>query len=583
MPVPSHPTGGAFLIVDTPVDRTFAPERLNDDHRAIGRTVDEFWAGDVAPQLDALHRHVPGTARALLRKAADLGLTSMQISEADGGLGLDLPSVIVAIEHLARDGSYLGWHLGHCGIGMLPLALYGTDAQKRRYLGRLMSADLVGAYALTEAHAGSDALAIRTRADLTPDGRHYRLSGQKMWITNGGEADLFTVFAKVDGDAFTAFLVERAFGVTNGAEEHKMGLAGTSTTAVYLDDVLVPVENVLGVVGRGHTIAFNVLNIGRLELGPNMVGAAKEVLAVSLAYASSRQAFGRAIADFGAIQHMLGDAVARVFATESATWRVVGLIDADTRRRRDEPTPDGGRPDVAAFEEFAAECSIVKVLSSEMLDAVADHGVQIHGGYGYHRDYFVERAYRDARINRIFEGSNEINRLLIPSLIVKRAARAGHDLVAHAAALLDRVKVLAVSSPASDDAALVANVKAVTLLVLAAVHRHTGGTLREPQEVVLRLADAIIETFAMESVLLRSQMLRDDASLAADVRAVCLRDAVPRVEQAATEALSATLAGAEREAALAAVRALTTATPADTVAARRRLARRAIERGRYPF
>jgi hypothetical protein len=338
-------------------------------------------------------------------------------------------------------------------------------------------------------------------------------------------------------------------------------------------------------VGRGHTIAFNVLNIGRLELGPNMVGAAKEVLAISLAYASSRRAFGRAIADFGAIQHMLGDAVARVFATESATWRVVGLIDADTRRRREEPAPDDGRPDVAAFEEFAVECSIVKVLSSEMLDAVADHGVQIHGGYGYHRDYFVERAYRDARINRIFEGSNEINRLLIPSLIVKRAARAGYDLVAHAAALLDRVNVLAVSSPASDDAALVANVKAVTLLVLAAVHRHTSGTLREPQEVVLRLADAIIETFAMESVLLRSQILRDDtlAPLAADVRVVCLRDAVPRVERAAAEALSASLAGAEREAALAAVRALTTATPADTVAARRRLARRAIERGRYPF
>jgi alkylation response protein AidB-like acyl-CoA dehydrogenase len=427
--------GGAFLVGAALDGATFIPEHLSDDHRAIARMVDEFWTQDVAPVLDALLRQEPGVARDLLRKASTLGLTSMQIPEAHGGLALDLPSVMVAIEHLARDASYLGWHLAHSGIGMLPLILYGTDAQKARYLPRMASVELLGAYALTEPHAGSDALSVRTRADLSPDGRHYILTGQKAWITNGGQADLFTVFAKVNGEAFTAFLVERAFGVTTGAEEHKMGLSGTSTTAVYFDHVKVPIENVLGEVGRGHIIALNVLNIGRLEMGPNMLMGARQILDTSLRYASERQAFGTTISTFGAIQHKLADCVVRMFATESATWRVVGLVEAETHRHE----ADGrSRPvaELEAFEEFAAECSIVKVTSSEMLDAVADHGVQIHGGYGYHRDSFVERAYRDARINRIFEGSNEINRLIIPGLVVRRTTRAGRARRTQAAARL---------------------------------------------------------------------------------------------------------------------------------------------------
>ncbi len=428
MSVHSASAGSTFLFSPASPDHVLIPERLSDDDRAIARTVDEFWETDVAPLVPALHRREPHVARQLLRKAADLGLTAIQVPADHGGLDLGLPALMLTIEHLARDASYLGWHLGHSGIGLLPLLHYGTDAQKATYLGRMVSGELIGAYALSEPGAGTDALAIRTRADLTADGRAYRLNGQKMWITNGGDADLFTVFAKVDGEAFTAFLVERAFGVRSGSEEHKMGLAGTSTTALYFDDVLVPVENVLGAIGEGHRIAFNVLNAGRLELGPNMVGAAREVLAVSLAHAASRRAFGQRLADFGAIQQMVGDCVTRIFAAESATWRAVGLVDDEVTRRRANGDHRAAA-EIAAFDAFAAECSIVKVLSSEMLDAVVDHGVQVHGGYGYHRDYYVERAYRDARINRIFEGTNEVNRLIVPSLVVKRAARAGLDAI----------------------------------------------------------------------------------------------------------------------------------------------------------
>ena len=576
--------GGAFLIDPLPAAPIYAPEQLTDDHRAIGRMVDEYWERDVAPALAGLLRHEPGVARALLRKASALGLTSMQIPEAHGGLALDLPSVIIAIEHLARDASFLGWHLGHTGIGMLPLVFYGTDEQKARYLPRMANVELLGAYALTEPQAGSDALAARTRADLSSDGQHYVLTGQKMWITNGGDADLFTVFAKVNGEALTAFLVERGPGVTSGAEEHKMGLSGTSTTAVYFDQVQVPVANVLGEVGRGHIIALNVLNVGRLEMGPNMLMGAREVLGASLRYATEREAFGVPIATFGAIQSKISDCVARMFATESATWRTVGLIDAHTKGER-----AAGRPaeaaELDAFEEFAAECSIVKVVSSEMLDAVADHGVQIHGGYGYRQDSFVERAYRDARINRIFEGTNEINRVIIPGLVAKRAARAGAGLPAAARATLAHAGALAANPPAATTDAMVANMRTIALLLFAAVHRRAGDLLREPQEVAMALADAVIELFVAEAVQLRSHGLdtTSAAGTAADVRTVHLYDALPRVAQAATTALPALLDDDELRTALAAVRALAIAEPVDTVACRRRLAVAALQAGRYPF
>src|ERR1017187_3309260 len=349
---------------------------------------------------------------AVLRKSAELGLTAMAIPEEYGGMAMDLPSLVRTAESMGRGGAYGGWHSAHTGIGTLPVVYFGTPEQKRKYLPKLAKVEMLAAYALTEPLAGSDALAARTRADLAPDGKHYILNGQKMWITNGGAADLFTVFAKVGGEKFTAFLVERNFpGVSSGAEEHKMGITGSSTTAVYLDNVPVPVENVLGEIGRGHVIAFNILNIGRLKLGPAMVGAAKNVLAICIKYAKQRKAFGSTISEFGAIQHKLAEMAIRTFVAESMAWRVVGLIENQMHGASAEST--GSSQELKAIEEFAAECSMVKVYAAEMLDYVVDEGVQIHGGYGYHQDYAVERYYRDSRINRLFEGTSEINRLVI--------------------------------------------------------------------------------------------------------------------------------------------------------------------------
>src|SRR6201981_1257678 len=430
-------SGGAFLIEEFAPDEVFTAEDLSEEHFAIARTVDEFWANDVEPHLEAIRQQKPGIALNVLRKSADLGLTAVAIPERFGGMEMDLASVMIVGEHLGRDGSYGSWHSAHTGIGTLPILFFGTEEQKQKYLPRLAKDEILAAYALTEPLAGSDALAIRTRADLSPDGKFYVLNGQKMWITNGGAADLFTVFAKVGGEKFTAFLVERSFpGVTSGAEEHKMGIKGSSTTAVYFDHVKVPVENVLGEVGRGHVIAFNILNLGRLKLGPGALGAAKNVLTVSLKYAKERKAFGSAIAEFGAIQHKLAEMAIRIYVVESMVWRVVGLIESQSRAAPGDKS-DASRTELKAVEEYAAECSMIKVYASEMLDYVVDEGVQIHGGYGYHQDYAVEAAYRDARINRIFEGTNEINRLLITGMLLKRAARGQLPLIPAAQALVN--------------------------------------------------------------------------------------------------------------------------------------------------
>src|SRR5271155_6010944 len=342
--------GGAFLIEDRAPSEIFTAEDLNEEHLAIARTVDDFWANDVEPHLEAIRQQKPGVALEVLRKSAELGLAAIPIPERFGGMEMDLPSVMIAGEHLAKDTSYASWHSGHTGIGTLPVLFFGNEEQKRKYLPRLANVELLAAYALTEPLAGSDALAVRTRADLSPDGKHYVLNGQKMWITNGGAADLFTVFAKVGGEKFTAFLVERSFpGVSSGAEEHKMGNKGSSTTAVYFDNVQVPVENVLGEIGRGHVIAFNILNIGRLKLGPALVGAAKNILAISIKYAKQRRAFGSTISEFGAIQHKLAEMAIRIFVTESMAWRVVGQIESQMHGG----SADDSAQELKAIEEFA--------------------------------------------------------------------------------------------------------------------------------------------------------------------------------------------------------------------------------------
>ena len=574
--------GGSFLIEDRTPEEIFTAEDLSEQHRAIARTVDEFWAKEVEPNVPAILDQTPGAARKVLEKAAELGLTAISIPEKFGGMELDLASEVIATEHLGRDGSYAGWHSGHTGIGTLPVLFFGTNEQKQKYLPKLANLEMFAAYALTEPQAGSDALAARTRADLTPDGAAYLLNGQKMWITGGGAADLFTVFAKVGGEKFTAFLVERGFGVKNGAEEQKMGLKGSSTTALYFDNVRVPVENVLGEIGRGHIIALNVLNIGRLKLGAAVVGGAKLVLEASLKYAKERKAFGSAIAGFGAIRHKLAEMAIRIFAAESITWRLVGQIEGHLEGFSWE-RPDASQTMLRAVEEFAAECSMVKVFASEMLDYVVDEGVQIHGGYGYHHDYAVERAYRDARINRIFEGTNEINRLVISGMLLKRAARGQLTLIPAVQKVLAEVMAGPVSADGDDESRLAANAKKIALLAIGVAYQRYLDALDKQQEVLMHIADIVTETFAIETVLLRSRKLaaQGKGANAAGMCAVFLRDAMARIEFSARQILGACAEGDSLRTNMAVLRRLARYEPVDSVALRRGIAVRLLERERF--
>ena len=579
--------GMGFLIDDSSPQDVFTPEDLSEEHLAIGRMVDEFWANEVEPNLPAIREKKPGVALSVVRKSVELGLTAMAIPEEYGGMAMDLPSLMVTAERMGRDGSYGGWHSAHTGIGTLPIVYFGNEQQKRKYLPKLAKVEMLAAYALTEPLAGSDALAARTRADLSPDGKHYVLNGQKMWITNGGAADLFTVFAKVGGEKFTAFLVERNFpGVSSGAEEHKMGITGSSTTAVYLDNVPVPVENVLGEIGRGHVIAFNILNIGRLKLGPAGVGAAKNVLAISIKYAKQRKAFGSTISEFGAIQHKLAEMAIRIFAAESMTWRVVGLIENQMHGAPAAPgsASASGSQELKAIEEFAAECSMVKVYASEMLDYVVDEGVQIHGGYGYHQDYAVERAYRDSRINRLFEGTSEINRLVITGMPLKRAARGLLPLFEAARGVLDEHASEAAVDKSSDaELSLVNNAKKIGLLTLGVALQKYGAKLEQQQEIILNLSDIIMEVFAMESCLLRSRKLAaaGGGANAADACAVYLRDAIARVELSSRTVLSDCAEKDELRRLLSRVHDYANHDPVNAIALRRQIARRLLANERY--
>jgi alkylation response protein AidB-like acyl-CoA dehydrogenase len=576
--------GGAFLLEDRAPDEIFTAEDLSNEHLDIARTVDEFWAHEVEPHLEAIRRYDPAIALRVLRKSAELGLTAIPIPERFGGMEMDLASVMIASEHLARDGSYGSWHSSHTGIGTLPVLFFGTEQQKQKYLPRLANAELLAAYALTEPLAGSDALAVRTRADLSPDGRHYTLNGQKMWITNGGAADLFTVFAKVGGEKFTAFLVERSFaGVTSGAEEHKMGMKGSSTTAVYFDNVRVPVENVLGEIGRGHVIAFNILNIGRLKLGAGALGGAKKVIALCLKYAKERRAFGSAIAEFGAIQHKLAEMAIRTYAVESMVWRVVGLIESRLRQSAEHHL-ESSTSELKAVEEYAAECSIIKVYASEMLDYVVDEGVQIHGGYGYHQDYAVEGAYRDARINRIFEGTNEINRLLIAGMLLKRAARGQLALLPAVQAVLNATSgETGGGAKASIETHLVNSAKKIALLSIGIAYQKFGTDMEKEQEVMMSISDMVMESFAMESSLLRSRKLRESGrrTTSADMCAVFLRSAMDRIECSARAVVGACSTGKSLAENMTALRSFAVYDPIDAIQLRRSIANRLLADGRY--
>jgi alkylation response protein AidB-like acyl-CoA dehydrogenase len=581
---PVRHKGGSFLIEPTTADEIFTPEDFTEEHRAIGRTTEEFWQKEVVPNLEAIQHQEPGVAISVLRKSGKLGLPAVVIPEKFGGMEMDLTSAMVVAEVVARDGSYSAWHGAQAGIGALPLLLFGTEEQKQRYLSKVATAEMVAAYCLTEPQAGSDSLAAKTRADLTPDGKHYILNGQKMWITNGGGADLYTIFAKVGGEKFTAFLVERAFpGVKPGAEEKKMGIKGSSTTAVFLDNVKVPVENVLGEIGRGHIIAFNILNLGRLKLGPFAVGGAKEVLRTSIKYAKERKAFGKSIAEFGMIQHKLAEMATRLFATESCSYRVVGLIQNELEDFS-WSKPDAAKIMLKAVEEFAAECSFIKVFASEMLDYVVDEGVQIHGGYGFSQEYAVERAYRDSRINRIFEGTNEINRLLATGMLLKRAQRGQLALVEAVTKLQSELLSGGGSSTAAEEESrLVENAKKVALLALGIAYQKFGAALEDQQEVLSGITDISMNAFAMESALLRARKMAKagKGENARDMVNVFTREAMETIESAARAVLAACSEGDALRTNLAVLKRFTKFEPVDAIATRRRIAGRLLQAERY--
>jgi alkylation response protein AidB-like acyl-CoA dehydrogenase len=581
-PVQEHlARGGGFLLESR--ESIFTPEDFNEEQRAIAKATAAFWAAEVFPHLEEIQHQRHDVLVAVLRKSAEVGLTAVLVPEEFGGMEMDLVSALIVSEGLGRDGSYATCHGAQAGIGALPVLLFGTEAQKRQYLPRLASAELVAAYCLTEPQAGSDALAARTRADLSVDGTHYVLNGQKMWITNGGIADLFTVFAKIGGEKFTAFLVERTWpGVTPGAEEKKMGLKGSSTTAVYFDNVKVPVENVLGEIGRGHIIAFNILNIGRLKLAVFAHGACIDTLADALRYAKERKAFGKSIGEFGLIQHKLAEMAIRMYVNESMAYRIAGDIEAQLASSSPEgfywAQPGAAQTMLKAVEEFAIECSFAKIFGSEALDYVVDEAVQIHGGYGYHQDYAVERSYRDSRINRIFEGTNEINRLLATGMLLKRAQKGALPLVAAVKKL--QGELLEASAASATD--LVGNARKIGLFLLGIAYQKFGGAIEEQQEVMAGISDVLMYTYAMESAVLRARkapQVSDGG--ASDMAQVFCATAMDWIEASARMVAAACAEGDELRAHLSILRRLTRYDPPNTIALRRAIAARLLDAGRY--
>jgi alkylation response protein AidB-like acyl-CoA dehydrogenase len=556
----------------------------------MAQTAEKFMDKEVLPNLEALEHQEEGLTPRLFRKAGELGLLGMEVPEDYEGLGLGKTSALGVEGQLTRLGGFGVTCGAHCGIGTQPLLYFGTEAQKKKYLAKLATGQWMGAYALSEAGSGSDALSLRTKATLSADGSHYLLNGTKMWISNAAWADLFTVFAKVDGQHVTAFLVERTFaGVSTGKEEHKLGIKSSSTRRLILEDAKVPVENLLGEVGKGAYIAFNILNAGRFKLGSGAIGAAQESLKGATRYALERQQFGRPIASFGLIQHMLAEMATRIFAGESAVYRTAAMMDAvfETGEMMDSTTP----PFPRGLDEFALECSIIKVACSEILDEVADQALQIHGGYGFTEEFPAARACRDSRINRIFEGTNEINRLFIPGLLLRRAQRGRFPLVP---AITKVSQELLNLPPLEDNAggdelliarALLVNVKKLVLVVSGVAYQKYSDKLLEEQEVVASLSDMIIDLYLAESALLRTLRARGAAGAApvmADLTLVFVNEVVGRLELHARRALAAILQGDELRAQLGIARRLLRWSPLNGVAMRRRIAKRLCDVGSFP-
>ena len=576
---PVSGSGGQFLTTDARAAEVFVREDLSEEQRLFGQTANEFMQKEVLPVVEQLYHHDWTLTRALLKKASDLDLLRLEIPPAYGGLGLDLISASYVGEQIAINPSFGGSLGAHTSIGTLPLVYFGTEEQKARYLPRLASGELIGAYALTEPSSGSDALAARTTATLTADGKHYELNGQKMWITNGGFADLFTIFAKVGGDKFTAFLVERGMGVVSGRDEIKLGLDGSSTTALMLDNVKVPVENVLGIIGQGHKVAFNVLNFGRVKLGARNMSGVRMALNHAVKYAGERRQFGKAIAEFGLIKQKLAGMAIRGFVGDAMSYRTLGDVDraVEAGDRADGPQV------LKTIEGFSVECSINKVWTSEALAWAVDEGLQVFGGNGYSREFPLERMYRDARITRIYEGTNEINRMLVPTRLLKQ--QPGLFNAAGAKAALATPS--SVGSAQSQEREYLARVKRLSIALLGSAQAAYGDALKDEQEVLAQIADVIIEAYAVESAIARAEKMASSgdsrAGLAADIMAVYTNDASDRVAAASRQVIAA-LNGRAADSALATgAQKLAAYAGIDAIAARRRIADAVIAAGRYPL
>jgi alkylation response protein AidB-like acyl-CoA dehydrogenase len=586
--------GGSFLIERRLPEEIFTPEDINDQHRLIAQTAEEFVEKEIVPNLEAIEEKKPGLLRELLRKAAEVGLCANDVAQKFGGLEMDKISSIIVSEKMARDGAWAATLGAQAGIGVLPIAFFGTEEQKEKYVPRLVRAEWVGAYCLSEATSASDALNCKTKAGLSRDGKHYILNGSKMWITNGGIADVYVVFAKVDGEKFTAFIVERGFpGVSPGAEEHKMGIRGSSTTPLNLENVPVPVENVLGEIGKGHQIAFNILNMGRLKLGAGCIGACKYLIPEALKWAQEREAFGHKIGDFGMIKEKLGGMVVQTYAAETMSYRTAGMID-NLLEDVDQSARTAAQQILQALQEYAVECSILKVVGTETLDYVVDETVQIFGGYGFSSDYDVERAYRDQRVNRIFEGTNEINRLLIVDMLMKRAMKGELALMPAAQRLLDDALSTAPAEeiddgqPLAEESKLVEGARKAALLVAGSAVQRYLQALSDEQEVIGAISNLVMDVYAMESVLLRARKKLGRSALDActgdlDAARCYIYLAADRMEFEARRALARIAEGDVLRSQLALLRRFLRHTPADTIELKRRVANRALELRRYAF
>src|SRR5271170_21090 len=584
--------GGSFLL-ETPLPQdVFTPADLTDDQKLIGQTAEEFVVKEVLPLVKELENKKPGLMPELVKKAGEVGLLGGGIPEEYGGAGLDKIATTVLTEKLSIYGGFAVTHGAHSGIGTLPIVYFGNEEQKKKYLPKLASGEWIGAYCLSEPQAGSDAQNSLTRAELNKEGTHYILNGQKMWITNGGFADLFIVFAKVNGEKFTAFIVEKAFpGCKPGNEEHKMGIHGSSTTPVFLENCKVPKENVLHEIGRGHIVAFNILNAGRFTLGASGVGASKHVLATASKYAKERKAFGKSIGEFGLLKEKLAEMAIQVFAVESMVYRSAGNMELAMAAAAG--SGDKVKNTMAVLDEYAIESSISKIYGSEMLGYVVDEAVQVFGGYGFHEDYPVCRAYRDSRINRIFEGTNEINRMLIIQMLMKRAMGGQLPLVPAAMKLADEILAgpsfeEAPEGVLAEEARVVANTKKMFLQAAGGAMQKFREKLAEEQELIAALANIVMEIYAMESSLLRAQKAASAkgelaASVMIDAARVFISEAAERIDHEAKRAIAAVHEGDLLTTQLAVLKRFGKRPTVDTIGLRRRVAASVQSQDRYPF